>query len=258
MYNILIFIFGAVIGSFLNVVILRLPEDKSLGGRSHCPNCGHNLKPWELIPLVSFLILRGRCSSCGKKISPRYFVIEAVTGLLFLTGWLVLPPHDVKSLLIFIEWLIVASAGVVVFVVDLEHYLILDNVIFSGLAAVLILSIVLGLVGDNPKWLLTPFLGLGGALPFFLVWWLSGGRWMGFGDVKLMLLLGAAVGLRLVPLVLLLAIFSGGLVSVFLLLFTKLTLKSRVPFGTFLTVCALVTFLWGDRILGWYLGLLGF
>jgi leader peptidase (prepilin peptidase)/N-methyltransferase len=260
----LFFIFGAIVGSFLNVVILRLPSGRRITGRSACPHCGHVLRPWELIPLLSYIFLKGQCSSCKTKISSRYFLIEALTGLLFLVGWLVISPHALSGWLIFVQWLVLASATLVVFVIDLEHYIILDSVVFSTFLVILLLSAGMDLSGHGRVFALHSHFvsallaAIAGAAPFFLVWGLSKGKWMGFGDVKLMLMLGAAAGLRLVPMTLLLAIFLGGLVSIYLLLFTKLTLKSRVPFGTFLTVSSLVVFLWGEPILRWYLGMLGF
>lgn len=262
--NFIIFYFGAILGSFLNVVILRLPDEHSLTGRSHCTKCTHTLSPWELIPLVSFLLLGGRCHSCGKKISPRYFVIEAVTGLLFLVGWIVVAPQTVLQGLIFLKWVLIASTAVVVFVIDLEHYIILDVIIFPILLIIFILSAGLDLASNSSliSWsssLVASLLGAGvGALPFFLVWFFSKGEWMGFGDVKLMLLIGAVVGVHLVPLTILLAVFAGGAVSVVLLLLTKKTMKSQIPFGTFLVVSMLVVALWGPSLLQWYLGLVGF
>lgn len=259
-----IFIFGIIIGSFLNVVILRLPREQALTGRSHCVNCGHVLAAWELVPLFSYLLLRGQCRKCGKKISPRYFIIEAVTALLFVLGYVAIVPTTVVLWVKLLEWLLLAAVGLVVFVIDLEHYLIFDVIIFPALIIVLVLSLTSDLAAGTSliSWsshVANSLLGaVAGSLPFFLVWWLSGGKWMGFGDIKLMLLIGAATGLTLVPVAVMLAVFGGGLFSVGLLLFTKKTLKSQVPFGTFLTAAMLVTLLWGPNLLHWYLALLGY
>ncbi len=264
MILILIFILGTLIGSFLNVVILRLPEERKLTGRSACMHCGHVLKPWELVPLFSYILLRGKCSSCKKRISPRYFTIEALTGLLFVLGFTVLFANNYIAYILYIKYLILACTLVVVFVIDFEHYLIFDSVIFPILAAMLVCSLCLDILSHSlainlSSYFVTSILGaLAGSLPFFLIWYFSDGKWMGFGDVKLMLLLGGSLGLSLVPVVLLLAIMSGGIVSVYLLSFTKLTLKSKVPFGTFLAASCLVTFLWGHQLIDWYLALMGF
>jgi leader peptidase (prepilin peptidase)/N-methyltransferase len=252
LFDILVFIFGSAIGSFLNVVILRLPEDKPLTGRSHCPHCGHQLTAPELIPLVSFLALGGRCRDCKTKISPRYFIIEAACGLLFLLGWLVLAPAAPASWVMFAEFLLLAAVGLAVFVIDLEHYFVIENLVLVTAGIILLVNLTTG-------HFLNSLLGaLVGAAPIFLAWvFPPRGQWMGFGDVELMLMLGAAAGFPGVLVVLLLAIFGGGLVSLILLGFTSKNLKSRIPFGTLLVPAALAAMLWAPQIIHWYLGLLG-
>jgi len=263
-FDIFVFIFGAAIGSFLNVVILRLPNDEHVTGRSHCPHCGHTLGALELIPLVSFVLLGGKCSSCKANISPRYFIIEGITGLLFLVGWLHFNPLATASWLLFAEWMVVSAAALAIFVIDLEHYLILDVIVFPVLIIVCLLALASDISSGHSIFsfhslFVSSLLGAAaGSAPFFLIWYFSKGKWMGFGDVKLLLLLGAATGLRLVPVVVLLAIFSGGAVSSVLLIGTKKTLKSHIPLGTFLSISLLVTLVWGQNILRWYLGILGF
>lgn len=256
--------FGAAIGSFLNVVILRLPEGKSLGGRSHCPHCHHVLGVFDLLPIVSFLFLRRRCRYCGKKISPRYVAIELCCGFLFMLGWFVLRPDNAAGMLLLIKYWFVISVLIAVFVIDLEHYLILDNIIFPSLAIAVVLNLALTIVAGRPillpqaifiSGLLGAFLG---ALPFWLIWFLSKGQWMGFGDVKLALFLGMALGLPLVFVGIIFAVLAGGVASVFLLASKAKTLKSRVPFGTFLSLGAIVGMFWGERLLHWYLAILGF
>ncbi len=251
--DILIFVFGTVIGSFLNVVILRLPEDKPMTGRSHCPHCGHQLTVSELVPLLSFLVLRGRCRNCKAKISPRYFIIELACGLLFLLGWLVVAPTNFTSYIVYFKFLLVATVGLVVFVIDLEHYVVIENLVLATAGIILLVNLISG-------HFLNSFLGAFlGALPMFLVWvFPPRGQWMGFGDVELMLMLGAAAGFPGVLVALLLAVFGGGLVSLILLLFTDKTLKSRIPFGTLLVPATLLAMLWAPPLIHWYLGLLGF
>lgn len=258
------FIFGNIAGSFLNVVILRLPRDEKLTGRSHCFNCRHNLQVLDLVPLFSYLFLLGKCRYCGRKISPRYFIIEFLTGLLFaLCFWLV-NPASVAGLILLLKDFIFIAAMLAVFMVDLEHFLILDSVIFPIGVIILILNLVLDFLGHN--FLFSPhsnFLGgliaaAGAALPFFLIWYFSQGRWMGFGDVKLALFLGLALGWPQVFVSLMLGVISGGLISAGLLIFTNNTLKSRLPFGTFLSFGALISLFYGDKLLSWYLGFLGF
>ena len=257
------FVFGNLIGSFLNVVILRLPQEQSLTGRSHCMHCRHVLQPWELIPVVSFLLLRGKCSSCGKGISPRYFIIELITGFLFLAGFLLLQPITPFDIVRLIGWWFVSAIAISVFVIDLEHYIILDVLVLPGAIIALCFRLVLDILFHVPvtffhSLAVTGILGaLLGSLPFFLVWFFSKGKWMGFGDVKLLLFMGAVLGWHLVGVAILLAVFAGGLVSSVLLFATDKTLKSQIPFGTFLSAALLVTLGFGDQILHWYLSLLG-
>ncbi len=260
---ILSFIFGSVIGSFLNVVILRLPRGQSLGGRSGCPRCGRGLLPWELVPLLSFLFLRGKCSSCGKKISPRYFFIEFVTGLLFVLICLYAPPVNIFSSLLLLKLWLAAAVLVVVFVIDLEHYLILDRVIFPGSVLMLLINVFLTAASGRHLLSLAGFFvsGLAGAMsvtvPFFLLWYFSRGTWLGFGDVKLAVFLGLVLGWPQSLVGLMLAVFLGGTVSLLLLCFSGKNLKSQVPFGTFLSLGALLAVFYGPQLLRWYLAILG-
>ena len=260
----LLFIFGTLIGSFLNVVILRLPKEESLGGRSYCPHCRHILSFWDLFPILSFVFFRGRCRYCQTRISPRYFIIEFFTGLLFAASlWLVWPTNLIGVILL-IKYCLFAAVLLAVFVIDWEHFLILDQIVFPSLAAIIVLNFCLDLLahglpnilGGN---LISGFLAaVALALPFFSIWYFSKGQWMGFGDVKLALLLGAALGLGKTLVGFLLAAILGGLVSSLLLIFSNKTMKSKLPFGTFLSAGSLIALFYGDILLRWYLRLLGF
>lgn len=260
----IIFYFGAIIGSFLNVVILRLPEERKLTGRSSCNFCHHVLGIFELFPLFSFLALLGKCRHCRKKISPRYFIIELCAGLLFAGMWLVLSPSNFSELLMFVRNCFVAAVLLCVFVIDLEHFVILDSIIFSASAVVIVFNFLLSSFTGSPVWVLDGFLVSGligaflGALPFWLVWYFSNGKWMGFGDVKLGLFLGLVLGWPQVFVGYFIAVLLGGIVSTFLLMFTKKTLKSQIPFGTFLSLGALVSLFYGPQMLKWYVAFLGF
>ncbi|MFA5991432.1 MAG: prepilin peptidase [Candidatus Doudnabacteria bacterium] len=260
----IIFYFGAIVGSFLNVVILRLPEEKTLTGRSACISCHHILGVLELFPLLSYLALGGRCRHCLLKISPRYFIIEFITGLLFAGLWLVMAPTEIFGLLLFIRNCFVVAVLLSVFVIDLEHFLILDSIVFSASVVVLAFNLILALVGGyhlfSTSGLLVSGLvgGLLGFLPFWLIWYFSHGRWMGFGDVKLGLFLGLVLGWPQIFVGYFIAVLLGGAISVFLLALTKKTLKSQIPFGTFLSFGALIAMLYGSRLLNWYVAFLGF
>lgn len=260
----LAFCFGTIIGSFLNVVILRLPDNKTLTGRSHCPACGKTLTALELIPIFSFFIQRGRCRGCRIKISPRYWIVEIFTGLLFAASVYFVQPTGMLLAFTLLKYWLVLAALVVVFVVDLEHFLILDSVIFPVMAVVGFLNVVLDFISKTEILSLNGNFvsGLLGALTlwgmFFLIWFLSSGKWLGFGDVKLAILLGLTLGWPLTFVGLMLAVLIGGVISVFLLVFAGKNLKTQIPFGTFLSLGTVLALFYGSRLLAWYLAILGF
>ncbi len=257
----ILFIFGCLIGSFLNVVILRLPKGESLSGRSHCAFCKKTLTWLELIPLVSFLIQKGKCRHCKKSFSSRYFIIESLTGLLFVLAWLRFGPSNLISYVSFFNILFALAVFVIVFIIDLEHYLILDAIIFPAIVTVLLIHIIVAILsGMNVGTVLLTqsLVVVGSAIPFFAVWYFSGGRWMGFGDVKLALLLGVFFGWPQVVVAIMVGVLLGGITSVFLLIFSGKHLKSQIPFGTFLSLGAVFTLFYGQEILNWYLALLSF
>lgn len=257
----IIFIYGIIVGSFLNVVVLRLPNEQNLHGRSHCMSCGHLLAAKDLVPVFSFLYLRGKCRYCKQSISFRYAVIEIVCGLLFIATWLVVGLGH--GYLILIRDLILVSACLAVFVVDWEHYLILDNIIFPVSFGIFLFNVFIdiSLHHNILSWSSVTIMGvigaLAGSIPFYALWAFSKGRWMGFGDVKLMVLLGLAVGFPMVFILLFIAFILGGLVGICLLLLKLKKLQSRVPFGTFLSFAAVITVFWGEKLLKWYLSLIG-
>ncbi len=258
------FIFGAVVGSFLNVVILRLPEGQSLTGRSHCPACGRVLPASDLVPLFSFIALGGKCRGCGKKISFRYPLIELLAGLLFALAAAYFAPISVFSVLVLAKICLILSCLLVIFVIDLEHYLILDSVLITGAAGVLLLDIAIAIAGRLPLFsrqseiVLALAMAVFCALPFFLLWYVSKGQWMGFGDVKLAGFLGLALSWPQAGIALLAAVFLGGATGLLLLAIGKKTLKSKLPFGTFLSLGAAISLFYGPQLLHWYLSLLGF
>jgi leader peptidase (prepilin peptidase)/N-methyltransferase len=247
---ILIFLFGLIVGSFLNALIHRLHSgQKIVNDRSRCVSCGHELRVLDLIPLVSFVFLRGRCRYCAKKISWQYPIVELATALSFLLLFVnheSIGDHGLWAKLVF------ASTFIVIAVYDFKHYLILDKVVFPILIVSLVLNVYFG------TWLE----GILGALAlsgfFLLQYAISKGRWIGFGDVKLGLLLGLVLGLKLGALSLMLAYFLGAIVGIGLMLSGRKSLSSRLPFGTFLGISAIIVLIYGQEILNWYLNILGF
>lgn len=233
-----------MLGSFCNVVIYRLHAgDSPMRGRSYCPHCKHELATADLVPVLSYLVLRGKCRYCAKRISPQYPLVEIATGILtmFMVGRFGLGTASALAT-------VLGGFFLVMFVYDLKYQLILDKVSVPAMAVAIALSVALH----------RPFLSvlLGGILgaAFFLVQYLvSRGRWIGGGDIRLGAVLGFALGWPLVAVSLVIAYLSGAVVALVLILGKKRTMQSTVPFGTFLSVAGVVTLLWGDGILAWYL-----
>ncbi len=220
--------FGLIIGSFLAALSFRLPRGKSIAmGRSLCPHCHATIAWYDNLPLLSFLFLRGRCRHCHKKISPRYPLIEAATALLFVAAWLFLP----HPLLPF--YLLIFSLLIAIFVIDFEHQIIPDELVFLGLLATLLLT-------PGPLFLRL-FLAFSAASFFLALNLITRGRGMGLGDVKLALFLGAYFSNLDVLRWLYFSFISGGAVAVYLLLTRKAKFGHQIPFGPFLIAGFLAT-----------------
>lgn len=238
------FVLGAAIGSFCNVVIYRLHVgDSPTRGRSYCPHCKHELAAADLIPILSFVLLRGKCRYCRQPISWQYPGVElAMAGL----SLLMVQRFDLTVAAAF--GIVLSAFFVIIFVYDLKYQLILDRVSIPaavvGLAGSLVIGRSIGAVLLG---------GLIGGGFFLLQYLLSKGRWIGGGDIRLGAALGFALGWPLVGVGLVLSYLIGAVVALPLLAAKKSSWTSLLPFGTFLTVAGLVTFLYGDAILHWYL-----
>jgi leader peptidase (prepilin peptidase)/N-methyltransferase len=235
---------GAIIGSFLNVVIVRLPRHESLvAPRSRCRTCGTELAWYDNLPILSFLALRGRCRSCGARVSWRYPVVEGVTALLFaLAAW-----RSTSSVDLLVTWLFLAAL-IAIAGIDLEHQLVPDRITLPGI----VVGFLTTFLGSRVSWLdsLIGILVGGGIL--FAVIVLSGGG-MGGGDMKLGAMMGAFLGYKLALLALFLAVILGGFVALALLSAGIRKRKDPIPFGPFLALAATVAILWGETIVTWYL-----
>jgi leader peptidase (prepilin peptidase)/N-methyltransferase len=238
-------LFGLVIGSFLNVVIARLPEGRSVWRpRSACPGCGTLIAWYDNIPLVSFALLRGRCRVCGMAISPRYPVVEGVTGVLFALAYLVFGlTQNFAVAAVFLASLVAITA------IDLSHQIIPDVISVPGILVGAIANLITGRVA----WI-ESLLGIlvGGGLFFVIILASRGG--MGGGDMKLGAMLGAFLGWKLGLLAILLGVLSGGVLALVLLILGRKGRKDAIPFGPFLALGGAVAMLWGEPLLGWYLG----
>ena len=254
--SIVVFFFGTIIGSFLNVVSLRFRSGRTLGGRSMCFSCGKTLTWFELIPLGSFLTQKGKCSGCKTPISWQYPAVEALTGFLFVflyyrLGYLVTAtPLIFAALFAYYGFLI--SVLIVLSVYDLKHKILPDQLtmLFAAVA-----FIGMFFISGDSIILHMPTLWhfLAGILlpaPFSLMWMLSKGKWMGLGDAKLMIGIGFLLGMSSGVTAILLSFWIGAIVSILLLVCVRLfggkfslTLNTAIPFGPFLalgTVLALV------------------
>lgn len=255
----IVFVFGACVGSFLNVCVTRIPQQASVvRPASHCQNCLAAIPFFDNIPLLSFLLLKGRCRACGVRIPFRYPVVEFVTAILALTLFL-----RFGFSWLFLGYSIFAGALVVVSFIDLEQRIVPNIVSLPG--------VVLGLVFSVLAWLLaiTPFptplnslLGvlLGGGM-FWIVAlvyeWLRGREGLGFGDVKLMAMIGAFLGWSGIPVTLFVGSLLGAVWGLGLMLVKGVDSKYALPFAPFLCTGALVDLLWGADLVTRYLTLMG-
>jgi len=265
---------GAMIGSFLNVVIHRLPREQSIVfPNSTCPTCSARIKAYDNIPILSFLILRGKCRACGAPISPRYPAVEALTGLLFAAvTW-----HDGLSFALGFDLAFTASILALLFI-DAEHMILPNAITYPGILFALITrAVVPYLAGPShfddlpqlltlfppawPMWMVSLIGAAIGALAGGGSLWLMGFLWeklrgveaMGFGDVKMMVMVGAFLGWRLTILTILIGALSGSLVGISLMLKRGTRdLQMMLPFGIFLGIGSIVSLIIGTRIIEWY------
>jgi len=226
-------VLGLIIGSFLNVVIFRIPARQSiLTPRSHCPNCEHYLRSWELIPVVSYLLLEGRCNNCKQKISWRYPAIEMLTGILFVLAFVLRPDRDMTGLLMDMAFI---SLLVALAFIDIDTFSLPDNLVII----VAVLGVANTLFTGDPT-LKQSILGavIAGGV-FFLIFKLYP-KGMGMGDVKFVAAMGLYLGAPIIIASVLLASLSGVIFGGLWLILKKKNLRTPVPFGPFLAAGALL------------------
>ena len=241
----LVFVLGLIIGSFLNVVISRVPEGRSIWRPpSACPGCATPVAWHDNIPLVSFVMLRGRCRACRMAISWQYPIVEAATAMLFVLAYLTLGPTPH-----FIVAVVLLAMLVAVTAIDLSRQIIPDVITLPGI----IVGVAANLLTGRVTWL-ESLLGIIGGGGIFLVIILASRGGMGGGDMKLGAMLGAFLGWKIALLALFLAVLTGGIVALGLLLFGRRGRKDAIPFGPFLALGGAVTCLWGPTLLDWYVG----
>jgi len=267
---------GLVVGSFLNVVIYRLPlmmesrwrrdccellEVEERGDElpltlatpnSHCPECKAPIKPWQNIPVLSYLLLAGKCANCGAKISIRYPIIEAVTGALTLCLGLYFAPSPALAGAVLLTWSLVALT-----MIDVDHQLLPDDITLP----LLWLGLVFNLFGT-----FVPLeqAVLGAVFGYGILWsifWLfkllTGKEGMGYGDFKLLAALGAWLGWQALPLIILLSSLVGAVVGIALMVLKQRGRDVPIPFGPYLAAAGWIALVWGDQIMARYLGTTG-
>ena len=253
-------ILGLAVGSFLNVCIDRLPQNKSIAfPPSHCEACQHKLAAKDLIPVFSYLRLRGRCRYCQASVPRRLFWVELATGVVFaLLAWHYGLSAELGVMIFY------ACLFIVIFVIDLEQGLILNKVVYPGMVVALLLPLLPQSWLTQEIWLtkmIEPGIAsaaLGGGIGFalFLLIALVSRGGMGWGDLKLAALIGLATGFPLVFLAIIMGAILGGIVAVALVIAKKRKRRETIPFGPFLALAAMITLLWGSNIMSWYLGLM--
>jgi len=251
-FSIALFLFGAVFGSFLNVCIYRLPRKESIvSPGSRCPGCGHELRWFENVPLISYAVLKGKCKNCGEQISWRYPLVEFLNAAL----WAFAGRRFGIEPVIFPALLFI-STMIIIFFIDLEHYIIPNIVVLPiaviGLVAMAAISLTTS-DPDFPVWWAFPLSGLIATAVFFIIA-VAVPKGMGMGDVKMVGMMGFFLG-RTAALGIFIGVLLGSLVGIGLMVTGKKGRKSRLPLGPFLAVGALVALFYGEAIMGPYLRL---
>jgi leader peptidase (prepilin peptidase) / N-methyltransferase len=271
--GVFVFVFGLAIGSFLNVCILRIPERKSIvTPASACPKCGAAIRPYDNIPVVSYAVLRGKCRACKTPISWMYPVVELLTGVLFLGCWLAFASTPLA-----LKWATFSAIMVVLVFTDLRERILPDLVNYTGLAIGLAISLFTPPADGTALWLSKKFFAfpppapavslidalLGAALGSSLLWIVSeayfrmrGREGMGLGDVKMMLMAGAFLGVKRTLLTIFVGSMLGSLLGIAFILAKRKGSDYELPFGSFLGLAAILVVFFGTPLVAWYTSLL--
>lgn len=268
-----LFVLGLVIGSFLNVVIIRLPammendwrsqccellgipdKDKKepynlVKPGSHCPNCKQPIRPWENIPVISFLLLKGKCSKCKNPISWRYPLVELLTAILTaIIAWRF--GYSIQTLFaVFLTWALICLS-----MIDIDHHLLPDDITLPFLWLGIICNLFFGLYTNIYSSLLGVILGYGILWTVFnLFKFVTGKEGMGYGDFKLLALFGAWLGWEMLPFIILASSIAGAVIGIFLIIFFSRDKNLPIPFGPYIAIAGWIALVWGNTIVGSYL-----
>jgi leader peptidase (prepilin peptidase)/N-methyltransferase len=264
-------VFGALIGSFLNVVVWRVPRKESLNHpASHCPNCDHPIRPYDNIPVISWLVLRGRCRDCRAPISVRYPLVELATALTFalVTWWAISSAwfsvatgaSAAASIIALVAYLYLAAVSIALLLIDLDTFTLPNRIVLPSLVVIVVLLSASSILVSNYAALVTAVIGGAALFVAYLLMAVLYRGGMGFGDVKLAPTLGFALGWlswgvlavgAFAPFVL------GGVFSIALIVLKRAGRKSRIPFGPWMLVGAWVGISLGNAVSAWYLSLFG-
>jgi len=257
-----IFFFGVSIGSFLNVLIDRLPQERKITGRSVCDYCQHQLAWYDLIPIFSFFLLKGHCRYCRKKLSFQYPLVEILTGLMFIFVFLTYV-KNIQEISLWQNWLVVlslwgiVSCFTVIFFSDVKYHLISDYILLALFGFSFFLKLFYHSTEIIKQFQIDIFSSLIVAFPIWLIYFLSKEKAMGLGDVYLAAILGFLLGWQKGFLALYISFVLGGITSFFLILFGRKKLKSKIAFGPFLVVGAFLMLFFGEGILRIFLRIYG-
>jgi len=251
MLTVISIIFGALIGSFLNVCISRLPKEESIvTPGSHCPQCNGPIKFYDNIPLISYVVLRGKCRRCDNPISVQYPLVEGITAILSVLVFLRFGPS-----LSYLLYFAFVAGLIIITVIDLYHQIIPDVISLPG--------IIVGLLGSLVIPQITFFNSIAGVLlgggSLFVVatlyQWIFKREGMGGGDVKLLAMIGAFLGWKAVILTILLSSLIGSITGIAIMVAKGKDFKYAIPFGPFLSLGALISLFYGEVLIQWYLGI---
>ncbi|MFZ5434998.1 MAG: prepilin peptidase [Bacillota bacterium] len=242
--TLLVLLLGLAVGSFLNVVIYRIPREMSLvRPGSHCPRCKSRIRPFDLVPVFGWIALCGRCRACGERISSVYPLVELMTGGLFVLAYMAFGPTAA-----FVRTCVFLSTLLALSFIDLEHRILPNSIVLLGFLMGIPLSLII-----SPGVLLNGLLGAlvcGGGLLLIALVYPAG---MGGGDVKLAGMIGLYLGLGPGLLALFMGFWAGALFGLTMIVLRRMTRKDYMPFGPFLSLGALIMTLWGDSVVQWWL-----
>lgn len=245
-YLLIIFLLGLAVGSFLNCLIYRLPQHKRILGRSFCPKCGQKITWFDLIPILSFLKLKGRCRYCQQKISWQYPLVELATGILFAVAFLTLNYPVIYNnyfLLLLRSWFLI-TVLIFIFVYDLKYWLVEDKIVLPAALIIFIINFFSGYSFLNLA--LAGIIGIGF---FTLQYLITQGKGIGAGDLRIGLFIGLGLGWPEILIALSISYLIGSLVALFFLISGRKKMTSRIPLGPFLSLGTIITLFYGEKIL---------